>query len=79
MRFVLIEVTFYVFSGVMCLIDCDFDSPEFDELSWLVDMSEALAAEGFADSDAMARVLLESRRHPEQVCSMEDVFAEFGL
>ena len=63
----------------MCLIDYDFDSPDFDELSWLVDMSEALAAEGFADSDAMARVLLERRRHPEQVCSMEDVFAEFGL
>ena len=42
-------------------------------------MSDALAAEGFADSDAMARDLLESRRHPEQVCSLEDVFAEFGL
>lgn len=63
----------------MCLIDYDFDSPDFDELSWLAAMSDALAAEGFADSDAMARDLLESRRHPEQVCSLEDVFAEFGL
>ena len=63
----------------MCLIDYDFDSPDFDESSWLADMSEALAAEGFSDPDTMARDLLESRRHPEQVCSMEDVFAEFGL
>lgn len=57
----------------MCLIDYDFDSPEFDESSWLAAMSEALAAEGFADLDAMDRDLLESRRHPECVCSMEDV------
>lgn len=63
----------------MCLIDYDFDSPEFDESFWLAAMSEALAAEGFADLDAMDRDLLESRRHPECVCSMEDVFAEFGL
>lgn len=61
----------------MCLIDYDFDSPEFDESSWLAAMSEALAAEGFADLDAMDRDLLESRRHPECVCSMEDVLV-FG-
>ena len=34
----------------MCLIDYDFDSPEFDESSWLAAMSEALAAEGYSVS-----------------------------
>lgn len=55
------------------------NAADFDEAAWLADMSAALAAEGFSDPDTMARDLLESRRHPEQVCSMEDIFAEFGL